>query len=184
MSLDIESSSKAVAGETPACAWDAPAAGPEPEASPCEPIGTATSLYRRILVPVDGSVTAERGLTEAIKLAVGQGATLRVLYVLSKAYLNALRGGELLQHIRSDAQAILSAAVARARNEGVSVESAVIEHSGQQIGEAIIAEAQRWRADLTVMGTHGRRGLDRAVMGSDAEYVLRHACTPVLLLRA
>jgi nucleotide-binding universal stress UspA family protein len=144
-------------------------------------------MYKRILVPLDGSDTATRGLTEALKLAVDQQAQLRLLHVISAAYVNAaLLGGthpDLLPRIRAEAEAILQAALNRAKSAGVVAEPQVLEYDSAQIGGAILEEAQRWHADLIVMGTHGRRGLSRVVLGSDAEYVIHHTSIPVLLLR-
>ena len=62
-------------------------------------------------------------------------------------------------------------------------DSAVLEGRGRLVSEAIIDDAKRWGADLIVMGTHGRRGFNRLLMGSDAERVLLDAPVPVLLVR-
>lgn len=146
-------------------------------------------MYQRILVPVDDSVTAQQGLAEAIQLAADQRAQVRVVHVLSDVHLTALPAHGLatdqaLQSLRHAAGAILERAAAAARSAGVGAETAVIEQHRYQIGEAIVKEAEHWQADLIVMGTHGRRGIARAVLGSDAEYVLRHTPVPVLLVRA
>jgi nucleotide-binding universal stress UspA family protein len=145
-------------------------------------------MYNRILVATDGSDTASRACTEAIKLASDQKARLRVLYVISYAYLSAVLGGaytgDLLRRLRADAQTTLEATEAAARSAGLEVEPSLLEHHSTQIGEAIIEDAQKWRAELIVMGTHGRRGFARAVIGSDAEYVARHAPVPLLLVRS
>jgi nucleotide-binding universal stress UspA family protein len=146
-------------------------------------------MYQRILVPVDGSPTSSRGLAEAVKLAVDQRARLLLLHVMSEAYINAvllggLYNGDLLERLHTEGQTILDEARAKALAAGLEAETQFLEHASTQVGEGIVAEAVRWRADLIVMGTHGRRGVSRAIMGSDAEYVLRHTPVPVLLLRA
>ena len=69
------------------------------------------------------------------------------------------------------------------KKSGVKAETAQIESRGQLVSEAILADARRSRADVIVMGTHGRRGLNRLLLGSDAERVLREANVPVLLTR-
>jgi len=111
------------------------------------------------------------------------------VHVLSDAYLNAvllggIYSGDLLQRIRDEADDILQAAFKQASTAGISADTQLLEHHSQQVGEAIVQEAGRWHADLIVMGTHGRRGFERAMMGSDAEYVARHTPVPLLLLRA
>lgn len=60
----------------------------------------------------------------------------------------------------------------------------MFETMGGRVADVIVREARKWKADLIVMGTHGRRGIGRVVLGSDAEAVLREARVPVLLLRA
>ena len=71
-----------------------------------------------------------------------------------------------------------------ARRSGVTAETAVVESRGRHVSDVILAETQKWRADVIVMGTHGRRGLNRLLLGSDAEGVLREAAVPVLLCEA
>jgi nucleotide-binding universal stress UspA family protein len=147
-----------------------------------------TAVYERILVAVDGSDTASRACSEAIRLAAAQKAHLRILYVISYAYVSAILGagnsGDLLRRLRADAQSVLNAAQAAARSAGLEVEPRLLEHHSTQIGEGIIEDAQKWQADLIVMGTHGRRGFARDVLGSDAVYVAGHAPVPVLLVRS
>lgn len=145
-------------------------------------------MYNRILVATDGSDTSSRACTEAISLASDQKARLRVLYVISYAYVSAVLGsaytGDLLRRMRAEGQATLEATEAAARSAGLEVEPRLLEHQSTQVGEAIIEDAQKWQADLIVMGTHGRRGFARAVIGSDAEYVARHTPVPLLLVRS
>jgi nucleotide-binding universal stress UspA family protein len=146
------------------------------------------SMYSRIFVAIDGSDTAAHACTEAIRLASDQKARLRLLYVVGYAYVSAVLGGaqtgDLLRQMRSDAQATLNQADAASRGAGVEAEPHLLEHHSTQIGEGIIEDAKKWRADLIVMGTHGRRGFARAVIGSDAQYVAQHAPVPVLLVHS
>jgi nucleotide-binding universal stress UspA family protein len=145
-------------------------------------------MYNRILVATDGSDTASRACSEAINLATEQNARLRVLYVMSYAYVSAILGnaysGDLLRRMRAEGKATLEATEAAARAAGLEVEPRLFEHQSTQIGEAIVEDAQTWQASLIVMGTHGRRGFARAVIGSDAEYVARHTPVPLLLVRS
>jgi nucleotide-binding universal stress UspA family protein len=145
-------------------------------------------MYNRILIATDGSDTASRASSEAINLATEQNARLRVLYVISYAYVSAILGnaysGDLLRRMRAEGKATLEATEAAARAAGLEVEPRLFEHQSTQIGEAIVEDAQTWQANLIVMGTHGRRGFARAVIGSDAEYVARHTPVPLLLVRS
>jgi nucleotide-binding universal stress UspA family protein len=63
------------------------------------------------------------------------------------------------------------------------VESVLLETSTDNTGPLIVGQAKDWPADIIVMGTHGRRGIGRVVLGSEAEYVVRHTPVPVLLVR-
>ncbi|HET7159182.1 MAG TPA: universal stress protein [Burkholderiales bacterium] len=81
-------------------------------------------------------------------------------------------------------QDILNKASALAEKEGVKVETVQIENQGLPVSDAILREVERSSCDLIAMGTHGRRGLNRIILGSDAERVLRESTVPVLLTRA
>ena len=145
-------------------------------------------MYNKILVPVDGSETSLLGLQQAILLAKDQKATLRLLHVVHD-YLVAggrhalLSSGELLRDLRERGQTILQEAVSIARQQGVEPEIESVETLLGPIGAMIVQYAENWPADLIVLGTHGRRGIRRLVMGSDAEYVVRTTPVPVLLVR-
>jgi nucleotide-binding universal stress UspA family protein len=146
-------------------------------------------MYQNILVPLDGSPTAGRGLHEAIELGRALGSRLRLLHIVNSAYWitpGAAPAGseELFTQMRSSGESIVHEATVAARAAGVDVDSRLIEAPGQHAGEFIIDEARAWPAQLIVCGTHGRRGLRRLLMGSDAEYVLRHSEIPVLLVRS
>jgi len=146
-------------------------------------------MYRRILVPLDGSRTAQLGLGEAVKLAKSQGSTLRLLHVVDDLVLiNAPELsydlGDLIKTLTEEGKKILEKGAAHARKHGVKVQTSLVETYGGRAADAIIAEAEKWHASLIVLGTHGRRGMKRMLMGSDAEEVLRIAPTPVLLVRS
>ncbi len=146
-------------------------------------------MYQNILVPIDGSETAGLGLHEAIQLARTLGARIRVLHVLNKTPFIADGAtpvviDDLISQLRSNGESIVHEAATAARAAGVEVQSSIIEALGDRAGEVIVAEARDWPAHLIVCGTHGRRGLKRILMGSDAEYVVRHTSVPVLLIRA
>ena len=146
-------------------------------------------MYSRILVPIDGSNPSVLALTEAIKLAKALHACIRLMHVIdsSPSSAVALEGWDFpaaLESARTAGQQLLTEAQARVSREGIEVDTALIEAVAETAGACIIGKAREWHADLIICGTHGRRGLERLLMGSDSEYVLRHAPVPVLLIRA
>ena len=146
-------------------------------------------MYQNILVPIDGSETAGLGLREAIQLARTLNARLRVLHVVNKTPFIAAGAtpvviDDLISQLRSNGESIVHEALTAARAAGVEVDSRLIEALGDRAGEIIVSEARDWPANLIVCGTHGRRGLKRILMGSDAENVVRNSPVPVLLIRA
>jgi len=145
-------------------------------------------VYKRILVPVDGSRPAALGLREALRLADRRGSRLRLLHVLDMVrvlgtLMRARNSRELVAGLERKGERVLRAARALAAKHGVKAEPATVTTPDERAALAILDEARRWRADLIVMGTHGRRGLSRALLGSDAEAVLRESTVPVLLVR-
>ena len=144
-------------------------------------------MYRRILVPVDGSKTAARGLREAIRLAKNQHASLRLVHVVDKMAIigiveAGMDPGPVLARLARSGRALLEQAQRTAKKLGVEADTAFYAPVTKRVADAILREAKKWRADLIVMGTHGRRGVPRLVLGSDAEQVVRLAEVPVLLV--
>ncbi len=145
-------------------------------------------MYRRILVPIDGSHTANRGVVEAIKLAKDQKAALRLLHVVDQAALvqypeATLYGADLPKALEKHGQEILAKAEAVVRKQGLKVDT--VFHRGlARVADVVIRQAKKWPADIIVLGTHGRRGVDRLVLGSTAELVVRASPVPVLLIRS
>ena len=148
-------------------------------------------MYQKILVPIDGSDTATRGLREAIKLADGNRSSLRLVYIVNPgvialeyaAAFAEANAGEFFERLRDDGKVALRGAENTVKQAGLRSESVMLETAADNTGELIVNQATEWPADVIVMGTHGRRGLSRLVLGSNAEYVLRHATVPVLLVR-
>lgn len=145
-------------------------------------------MYQRILVPMDGSNTAQQALQEAVKLAQCLSAQLRLLYVVDElnyidpdSYVNIVE----LRNIHQQAgERVLAAGYELAQQAGISVETHLLETLIDSVENSIDAEALHWEADLMVLGTHGRSGLNRLLFGSVAENVVRHSPVPVLLVRS
>jgi nucleotide-binding universal stress UspA family protein len=145
-------------------------------------------MYSHILVPIDDSAPAERGLNEAIGLARSLGSHLHMLHVVDLRALISSGVGyapapQLIGDWKAMGELLVAKAVEQARQEGVAADSTVLCDPALRVCDAILEEARRAGAELIVMGTHGRRGLTRIALGSDAELVLRESPVPVLLVR-
>lgn len=142
-------------------------------------------MYKRILIPVDGSATSKKALTAALQLARESGGRLRLLHSVDElAYLSGFEySGDVVRVARENAAKVLDDASAMARAAGVEVDQVVVDQPGQRLGETVSEAALSWDADLIVVGTHGRRGFSRMFLGSGAEQVIRVAAVPVLVIR-
>jgi nucleotide-binding universal stress UspA family protein len=145
-------------------------------------------MYSKILVPVDGSNCSLKGLAEALELASVSKARIKLLYVVNELILDpalspSVYYDHLIESMRETGNAILDDARNIANQHGAAVEVELAETIGRRASECIVEAARQWQADLIVMGTHGRRGMSRLAMGSDAELVVRSAPVPVLLVR-
>lgn len=146
--------------------------------------------YQRILVPVDGSATSLRGLEEAIRIARVTGGRLQLLHVVDE--LTFATGfetgtafvGDMIPLMRQAGEEILQQARARAEAAGVAADTVLCDRFATRVCDAVVDQCRTGEADLIVLGTHGRRGVGRLLLGSDAEQVLRLATVPVLLVRS
>lgn len=146
------------------------------------------ALFRRIMVAIDGSSTSTLALRAAIKLAKDQQSDLRIVFVVDVFALAAETPYQLTEYEESERKAgdlVLKRAAAAARKAGMAAETVRLEVQSlhDRVADEISRNAKKWRADLIVIGSHGRRGLSRLVMGSVAESLARIAPTPVLLIR-
>ena len=137
-------------------------------------------MYETILVPTDGSSQSDAALNHAVTLARHHDATIHILYVAdtNRDSLTA-QGGEVVDALELEGDRITSEAVERVE-PGVDVVDTV--EAGDPV-ETILDYATSVGADLVVMGTHGRRGLDRYLLGSTTERVVRLSSIPVLTVR-
>lgn len=145
-------------------------------------------MYQRILVPIDGSPTAQRAFDYALKMAREQHAELIPLYVVDIP-LVAYEAPGFDPSIVRDAmletgEQLKRDALAAMQKENVKGAARVVEidRVGFDIADRILEEARAANCDLVVMGTHGRRGVRRLVLGSVAERFARMSCCPVLLI--
>jgi nucleotide-binding universal stress UspA family protein len=149
----------------------------------------SNDMYQRILVPVDGSPTSDAGLEEAIKLGKLTGARLRVLHVIDEtAFLTSGDGfvpmsGDVFTILKEAGQTVLEAARARVDAAGIPVDVALFDSLSARLSDRVAQQVKEWGAEVIVLGTHGRRGVGRMMLGSDAEQIVRTANVPVLLVR-
>ena len=147
-------------------------------------------MYKHILVPVDGSDTSNVALDEAIKLAKELNSELRLVYVVDVVAAYAMTEAalplvEFEKMSRDWGEKLLAGCAEKARTAGLRFDTRclVIDTLGNRVYDRIEEEAKSWPADLIVIGTHGRRGVNRLFLGSVAEGVMRIATTPVLSIR-
>lgn len=148
-------------------------------------------MYKRILVAVDGSRTSKLALWEAMRLAKSVRTMLRLIHVVDETpgyMVDPLVSGRLQREIRDEVrqigQKILANCSTKPKHARTRFDTKLIVNVGssRRVGDLINDEARRWRANLIVIGTHGRRGLNRLALGSVAEAVIRLAKRPVLVV--
>jgi nucleotide-binding universal stress UspA family protein len=147
-------------------------------------------MYKRIAVAVDGSETSTVALNEAVKLGKVMKSTLLLLYVCEEMPIVWNTDGmtpfpleDLTKAFVDAGKKLLLQDKASVADSGLEVETRLVENYNGRIGAVISQEAEKWLADLLVVGTHGRKGITHLLMGSVAEGVMRTANIPVLLVR-
>ena len=147
-------------------------------------------MYHRIRVATDGSALSKKAVKHAISLAAATGASVIALKVVPRYPMSFFDGGATLsvetvaeaeKKWVSDAEAQLESVVKEAQTAGVKAKTTVVK--SDLIAESIISAARKHKADLVVMASHGRKGLKRILLGSEALAVLTHSAVPVLILR-
>ena len=147
-------------------------------------------MYQRLLVALDSTATSRLALEHAAALARLSGATVVLLHVLeSFRHVSGFESPkvyaeEVLPRMRAAGRELLDEAAAPLREQGIEVETVLLEGSDERVAELIARRAEEAGVDLVILGTHGRRGVNRLLLGSDAEHVARIAPVPVMLVRS
>ncbi len=141
--------------------------------------------FQKILVPVDGSSTSNKALDYALKLAKEDHSQVRALHAIDElSYLSSYEySGELMATARKNGTQVLQNAVLAAQALNVPTDTRLVDLPGQRLGQTVADEAASWGADLVVVGTHGRRGVGRVLLGSGAEQIVRMSPVAVLTVR-
>jgi nucleotide-binding universal stress UspA family protein len=148
------------------------------------------TMYKRLLVATDGSELSTKAVHSAIELSAAIGAELVALYVVPNYPTNYFEGGisisstEVSQTEKKwaeDGQAIVDKVQQEAAAKGVSAKGATVRSA--LVAESILSSAKKHGCDLIVMASHGRKGIQRVLLGSETQQVLTHSTIPVLVLR-
>lgn len=141
----------------------------------------------RVLISTDGSNYSEAALRAVLQRPWPEGSQFRVLTVVERPAISYVNTGDIMLNyetmmdaVREPFQNIVDSAVARLRDAGLSASGLVRQGI---VAEEIIDEAKEWAADLILVGTHGRRGVSRFLLGSVAQKVAAHASCSVEIVR-
>ncbi len=145
-------------------------------------------MFKHILLPVDGSETSSLAVSKTMELAKSFDSLVTVIYVIDPYPFTgvgtdfAYGQAEYLSAATAEANAAVHAAKETFTRFGVSVDTTVIE--SHAVWRGIVEAGESLKADLIVMGSHGRSGLEKLVLGSVAQAVLSHTRLPVLVVRS
>jgi nucleotide-binding universal stress UspA family protein len=148
-------------------------------------------MYRHVLVAIDDSDTARKALTEAIALAGMHGAVLEIVHAVDEQLVHVFHAGgvtttsahDLKHALVSGGEGVLAKAVEQATAAGIEVRSRLLRGHGEHADDLIAAAVESSGADLLVLGSHGRRGVRRLLIGSVAENLVRKVTVSVLIVR-
>lgn len=145
-------------------------------------------MFSRILVPVDGSAASDHAVTTAIAMALPLHASVAIVSVIDPFAFTGVGSdmaygqNEYLEAAHAQANVAIQAGRRHCADSGVEVTSSVVE--GQAVYSSIIEAAEAAGADMIIMGSHGRKGLEKLILGSVTAQVLSHSHLPVMVVRA
>ena len=147
-------------------------------------------MYQKILIATDGSTLSKKAVTSGLELAALTGASIVALKVVPRYPVSYFEGGVALsvnnvagveKQWADAAMAVVKKVQDAAEAEGIKAKGVTV--SSDFTAEAIVNAAKKYKCDLIVMASHGRRGMKRLLMGSETLHVLTHSHIPVLVLR-
>jgi len=137
-------------------------------------------MYENVLIPTDGSDGAAPAVERGLELAETYGATVHALYVAQPIYTMEYGGERIVDALEEEGERATAAVAEKADERGLTVETEVRRGTPHS---QILDYVDDHDVDLVVMGTHGRSGIDRYLLGSVAEKVVRLSDVPVLTVR-
>ncbi len=141
-----------------------------------------SGMYDRILIPTDGSEATDEAVEHALDLAKTFDAAINVLYAVEVGMVpDDVAAGTLVENLTAAGERVVADVRDHAETAGVRDVETTVEVGAPH--RSILDTAEDWDADLVVMGTHGRTGLDRYLLGSVTEKVVRSSDVPVLTVR-
>lgn len=148
-------------------------------------------MYKRIMVAVDESFMTSQVMETAIELAKATGAQVAICHAIDETILAQREVAMMLPNsvgktearMRLGAQGLLGRLAETARAAGIEVEIRLVESEQKHVSDMLIDAATEWQADLLIVGTHGRRGIERFFVGSVAERLVRKSQVSLLLVR-
>ena len=148
-------------------------------------------MYKRIMVAVDESFMTSQVMETAIELAKATGAQVAICHAIDETILAQREVAMMLPNsvgktearMRLGAEGFLDRLLQTVRSAGVEAEIKLVESEQKHVSDMLIDAAGEWQADLLVVGTHGRRGIERFFVGSVAERLVRKGQTSLLLVR-
>ncbi len=147
-------------------------------------------MYKRILVATDGSSLSKKAVNSAISMAALCGAELVAVKVVPRYPQSYFEGGLALpvseisrveKQWAADGQTIVDAVKKTAEGKGVTVKAITVK--SDLVSDAVVSAAKKYKCDLIVMASHGRKGIKRLLLGSETQHVLTHSPVPVLVLK-
>jgi nucleotide-binding universal stress UspA family protein len=147
-------------------------------------------MYQRILIATDGTALSQTAVTSAIELAALCGAELVAITVVPRYPQSYFEGSIALQpeetlriekQWEEQGQSVVELVKKAAADKGVTTQAVIVK--SDVVSDALITEADKHQCDLIVMASHGRRGLQRLLLGSETQHVLTHSTIPVLVIR-
>lgn len=147
-----------------------------------KPCNACTGSYKSILVPFDGSEFSKKALTRACQLSKLDGSEVTVMYVIPRyeEMVDFFKTESISNSLHQEAVKIIARAVDLATIQGITLKTEIVEGHA---AEKTVETAQRLKSDLIAMGSHGYRGINKAIMGSTTERVILNSPCPILVVR-